>query len=228
MQQQHTMSTGIACLFLCESAREISGVRTIRPRLQQKGGSGQANSFFLWPIVLPQFENTLQLFHPQLYTKRNRKCLHHRLHPSSPAKRPVTFIDFWLSLLSTSNMTDSHHYSWQYEHCLDNLLLLHWCFQALLFSLISLYFLFSTAVNWASWFESDMTRVWIWHNVSSPSRAQTGNPAQIGLILLIAPSPSSRQTLIAINEVSDTKANSISLDQFSHQGSRSCPQLIGP
>lgn len=136
-------------LSLCESAGEISGVRTIRPQPQQKGGSGQGNSFFLWPIVLPRFENTPQLFHPRLCTQRNRKCLHHRLHPSSPAKGPVTFIDFWLSLLSTSNMTDSHHYSWLYEHCHDNLLL----FRA--------FPLFSAALNYslrATWhvFESYM------------------------------------------------------------------------
>lgn len=37
-----------------------------------------------------------------------------------------------------------------------------------------------------------------------------------------------RPALTAINEVPDTMANSISLDQFSHQGSGSCPQLIGP
>lgn len=34
-------------LSLCESAGEISGVRAIRPQPQQKGGSGQGNSFFL-------------------------------------------------------------------------------------------------------------------------------------------------------------------------------------
>lgn len=111
-------------LSLCESAAEISGVRTIRAQPQQKGGSGQGNSFFLWPIVLPRFENTLPLFHPRLCAQRNRKCLHHRLHPSSAAKGAVTFIDFWLSLLSAPNMTDSHHYSWRCEHCHDNLPLL--------------------------------------------------------------------------------------------------------
>lgn len=74
---------------LCESAGEISGVRAIRAQPQQKGGSGQGNSFFLWPIVLPPvLKNThRKLFHPPLCTGRNRKCLHHRLHPSSLAKR---------------------------------------------------------------------------------------------------------------------------------------------
>lgn len=81
-----------------------------------EGGAGQGNSFFLWPIVLPQFENTSQLFHPQFCSQRNRKCLHHRLHPSSPAERSVTFIDFWLSFLST-NMTNLKHYSWKQDHC---------------------------------------------------------------------------------------------------------------
>lgn len=45
---------------------------------------------------------------------------------------------------------------------------------------------------------------------------------------LNAASVSFRPALIAINEVTDTKANSIFLDRFSHQSSRSCPQLIGP
>lgn len=118
MQQHHTMPTGIF-FFVWVSQRsvvsELSG-----PSLNRSGGGGglgQGNSFFFWPIVLPQFENTAQLFYPRFCTQRNRKRLHHRLHPSSPAKRPVTFIDFWLSLLSTSNMTYSHDYSLRHDHC---------------------------------------------------------------------------------------------------------------
>ena len=115
------MPTGIS-FFVWVSQRD-QWCQSYQAQLQQKGGSGQGNSFFLWPIVLPQFENTPQLFHPRLCTGRNRKCLHHRLHPSSPAKRPVTFIDFWLSLLSPSNMTDSQHYSLPCENYPANLLL---------------------------------------------------------------------------------------------------------
>lgn len=46
-------------------------------------------------------------FHPKLCTQRNRKCLHHSLHPSSQAKRSVTLTDFCLALLSTPKITDS-------------------------------------------------------------------------------------------------------------------------
>lgn len=153
----HNAHRYLLSFSLCESAREISGVRTIRPQPQQKGGSGQGNSFFLWPIVLPQFENTAQLFHLPLCTQRNRKCLHHRLHPSSPAKRPVTFIDFWLSLLSTSNMTDPRHYSRPYEHHHDNLPLLNWHIVHFLFPLL----LIGHHGLIATWqvFESDLSEV---------------------------------------------------------------------
>lgn len=49
---------------------------------------------------------TLPFFHPQLCTQRNRKRLHHSIHPSSLAKRPVTIIDFSLSLLTASNTSE--------------------------------------------------------------------------------------------------------------------------
>lgn len=98
-------------LFLCVSQPERSVVSELSgPGLNRRegaGGSGQGNSFFLWPIVLPRFENTPTLFHPQLCTRRNRKRLHHSIHPSSLAKRPVTIIDFSLSLLTTSNTSES-------------------------------------------------------------------------------------------------------------------------
>lgn len=85
-----------------------------------------------------------------------------------------------------------------------------------------------------SWFSQVifMVRDWqdkcfnlIWLELCYMRRAERFT--QTGLTLLISFSPSSRPTLIAINEDPDTMANSISLHQFSHQGSRSCPQLIG-
>lgn len=56
---------------------------------------------------------TPTLFHPQLCTQRNRKRLHHSIHPSSLAKRPVTIIDFSLSLLTASKASEPERYTRQ-------------------------------------------------------------------------------------------------------------------
>lgn len=147
-QKQQIMPTGISYLFLCVSQPERSVVSELSgPSLNRRGGQVRGTLSSSDLLFFLGLKNTLQLFHPQLCTQRNRKCLHHRLHPSSLAKRPVTFIDFWLSLLTTSNMTDSHHYSWQYEHCHDYLLL-RWSFQALFFATSALCCVFFAAVNY--------------------------------------------------------------------------------
>lgn len=107
-------------LSLCESAREISGARAIRPQPQQKGGGcrwwwrGQvretlSSSDLLFFLGL----KTPTLFHPQLYAQRNRKRLHHSIHPSSLPKRPVTIIDLSLSLLTASNASEPERYTRQ-------------------------------------------------------------------------------------------------------------------
>lgn len=150
-QKQQIMPTGISYLFLCVSQPERSVVSELSgPGLNRRGSQVRGTLSSSDLLFFLGLKNTPRAFHPRLCTQRNRKRLHHRLHPSSPAKRPVTFIDFWLSLLTTSHITDSQHYSWHFEHCSDYLL----------YFVFFCYFcsLFFVAVNYGSrWqlFESD-------------------------------------------------------------------------
>lgn len=94
MQQQHNAHRYLPSLSLCESAGEISGVRTIRPSLSIRGGQVRgtlSSSDLLFLLGLKTHRSSF--IRGSAAGETGSVGITDSIHHLQP-NRPVTFIDF--------------------------------------------------------------------------------------------------------------------------------------